>query len=161
RPSDLIAFQSDRDGPADIYVMNPDGTNVQRLTTSGTLADVGTDHEQGALAPRWSPDRTEIAFTHMAGEHDNVTIISAAGETIRQLPRRTAFAGWSPDGSQLVLVCQDGDHLCRMDSAGGPLRPLIGLGTTTSPPAWSPGGSFVIASGYRSSEPALLDDHPI
>ncbi|MCK4394724.1 PD40 domain-containing protein, partial [Candidatus Bipolaricaulota bacterium] len=40
-----IAFTSDRDGNPEIYVMNADGTNQQRLTNS--LATDGS--------PVWSP----------------------------------------------------------------------------------------------------------
>ena len=34
-PNGKIAFVSDRDGQSDIYTMNSDGSNVQRLTTLG------------------------------------------------------------------------------------------------------------------------------
>ncbi len=159
--ADLIVFQSDRNGPADVYVMNSDGTGVRRLTNSGTRADVGTDAEQGANVPRWSPDHSQIALTHTMGDAYNVVVVSSSGRTIRELPKRTAYAAWSPDGSQLVLVCRDGDRLCRIDAAGGALRDFVSLGTTTSPPAWWPGGSFVVASGFRGSEPELLGDRPI
>ena len=47
-----IAFQSDRNGTLDIYVMNADGSNIERLTYSGT----------DNYAPAWSPDGRMIAF---------------------------------------------------------------------------------------------------
>ena len=40
--------------PTDIYVMDADGSNVTRLTTSS-----GSEYQ-----PVWSPDGTRIAFTH-------------------------------------------------------------------------------------------------
>ena len=51
RPS-RIAIASDRDGDADIYVMDADGGNVQQLT----------DDPAGDWYPAWSPDGTRIAF---------------------------------------------------------------------------------------------------
>ena len=47
-----IVFQTSRDGNNEIYVMNPDGTGLQRLTTN-LARDVN---------PAWSPDGTKIAF---------------------------------------------------------------------------------------------------
>ena len=37
-----IVFQSDRSGPYDLYTMNPDGSDVRRLTFSGARSTVGT-----------------------------------------------------------------------------------------------------------------------
>ncbi len=49
-----IAFDSSRAGGRDIYVMNIDGTNQARLTTSGRA---GTDNQAGVSNsnPAWSP----------------------------------------------------------------------------------------------------------
>jgi subtilisin family serine protease len=50
-----IVFQSTRDGQAEIYVMNVDGTAQTRLTNN-SVADT---------APAWSPDGTRILFTSL------------------------------------------------------------------------------------------------
>lgn len=47
-----IAFQSNRDGNFEIYVMNADGSNQTRLTNN-SASDVYA---------AWSPDGTKIAF---------------------------------------------------------------------------------------------------
>jgi TolB protein len=47
-----IAFDEGKDAH-DIYVMNADGSHVQRLTT-----------DSKSSWPSWSPDGTKIAFTH-------------------------------------------------------------------------------------------------
>jgi Tol biopolymer transport system component len=54
-----IAFTSDRSGTGEVWVMNADGSNPVRLTTSpaGGLS--------GAAA--WSPDGTRIAFVQVSG----------------------------------------------------------------------------------------------
>ncbi len=48
-----IAFASSRTGSGDIYTMNPDGTNVKRVTHNGA----------GNQKPSWSPDGTKIVCT--------------------------------------------------------------------------------------------------
>ena len=47
-----IAFDSERAGKAEIYVMGSDGSNRRRLT----------DHPAGDRSPSWSPDGRHIAF---------------------------------------------------------------------------------------------------
>ena len=48
-----IIFSSHRDGNWEIYVMDPDGGNLRRLTNS--------DFDE--WEPSWSPDGKRIAFT--------------------------------------------------------------------------------------------------
>ncbi len=79
-----IAFQSDRDehNNQDIYIMNTDGTNIQRLTY-----DQADDR-----APTWSPYSSKIAFRSdrdgtwqiyvMNTDGSNVTRLTSAGQNI-------------------------------------------------------------------------------
>jgi Tol biopolymer transport system component len=48
-----LAFSSDQDGNSEIYLMNPDGSNVVRLT----------DNPASDTQPAWSPDGKQIAFS--------------------------------------------------------------------------------------------------
>ena len=52
QPTGRIAFSSDRDGNAEIYLINADGTGLERLTFSSS-ADT---------SPAWSPDGQHIAY---------------------------------------------------------------------------------------------------
>jgi TolB protein len=167
-----IVFQSDRDGPYDLYTMNTDGTDVRRLTNSGPRSAVGTKRERGAVRPRWSPDRTRIVYTQIddGAQVDRLVIATFAGRTVARLGAHTANGAWSPDGKTLALTCvakasaSDPDayeQLCLAAGGGSGVRRFVDLGQTTEPPTWSPDGTVIVASGYRSSEPSLLDDHPV
>src|SRR3972149_8095188 len=50
--SDDIAFESDRDGDSDIYLLNFASGKVESLT----------DNSASDLAPSWSPDGRHLAF---------------------------------------------------------------------------------------------------
>jgi Tol biopolymer transport system component len=159
RGSNRIVFQSDRDGPVDIYAINADGSRMQRLT-KGSKKAVGTKSEEEALVPRWSPDKREIAYTRVKGASASLVIVSSQGRRIRQFPNNTAFAAWSHDGTKLALACGKSASLCTTDASGGSARSLVDVGSTLSPPTWSPDDKLIVASGYRSPEPQLFNDRP-
>jgi TolB protein len=95
-------------GPAprrgsDIYVMQADGSNVRRLTT--TLPGRTTQN------PAWSPDGEQIAFASTRDGDSATTgwdiyVMRADGTNIQRLTRDKKPVGhprWSPDGRQLVF----------------------------------------------------------
>ncbi|HEX7294988.1 MAG TPA: chitobiase/beta-hexosaminidase C-terminal domain-containing protein, partial [Pyrinomonadaceae bacterium] len=64
-----IAFSSNRTGDYEIYVMNADGSNVQRLTNSA-----GADR-----TPSWSPDGTRILFASERHGFAEIYLMNADG----------------------------------------------------------------------------------
>ena len=58
-----IAFNSNRDGNTEIYVMNADGTNPINLT----------NHPAEDRGPAWSPDGMQIAFSTDRDRNDDGT----------------------------------------------------------------------------------------
>src|SRR6476661_4422395 len=90
-----IVFVSDRDGNAEIYSCNGDGSNIRRLTNNAA-----TDDE-----PAWSPDGSHIAFVSDRTGYPEIYIMNADGSNV---VRRT-FSGsytqnpaWSPDGARIA-----------------------------------------------------------
>lgn len=91
-----IAFSSSRD-QWEIYVMNTDGTNQQRLTNNSTIS---TD-------PAWSPDGTKIAFISYKGSNREIYVINADGTNQKRLTDNLAYDQhpvWSPDGTQIAYI---------------------------------------------------------
>ena len=94
---------------AEIYVMNPDGTNPINLTQSPERADFSSS---------WSPDGKQIAFTSDegfkqggGGSHRNIWVMDADGRNPRNLTNHGA-KDLSPDWSGLVA----GFLECRLHS---------------------------------------------
>ena len=87
-----IAFTSNRDDNVNIYVVNADGSGVERLTFGF-----------GAFSPVWSPDGEMIAFSDL---HD-LFVMRADGTGLTQLPDNgllwSDVSSWSPDGAQIAF----------------------------------------------------------
>lgn len=70
-----IAFMSDRDGGSDIYLMNPDGTELEAVA-----------HEPSReTMPAWSPDSEWIAFVSNRSGNSDLFIIRRDGTDLQQL----------------------------------------------------------------------------
>jgi hypothetical protein len=104
-----IAFVSDRDGNKEIYVIDPDGSNLVRLTNH---PGVDTD-------PTWSPDGSEIAFISDRSGNPEVHIMNADGSGTRRLtesrglhpPPFPSSPDWSPDGSTIAFFAGTREEL--------------------------------------------------
>ena len=123
-----IAFQSNRDGNWKLYVMNADGTAVQRLTHD--------DAQEGE--PSWSPSGRELAFVR----DDDVYVMRARGGAARKVADDAEWPTWSPDGAFLAYeVAFGGDHGI---AVVGPGRSLAPYGAPEDRrPAWSPRGDVI------------------
>lgn len=88
---DYIVFQSTRDDTNDhfdIYIMRPDGTNIQRLTTDPA-------HDRN---PSWSPNGKKIIFeSNRDSENDAVYHIYIMNIDGSEQRRVTEIRGISPD----------------------------------------------------------------
>jgi TolB protein len=82
-PTTRIAFQSNRDGNSEIYVMNVDGTAVTRLT----------NHYADDADPAWSPDGTRIVFMSDRDGNEEIYVMNADGTGLTRLTNHPADDG--------------------------------------------------------------------
>ena len=119
-----IAFAGSSAGHDSVYVMNADGSDLQR-TFDGPSGS-------GPGAPGWSPDGTKIVFFHtpraQGGFLAEVWVMNADGSGRTRLFRGDCciddWGGpvWSPDGRQVAFVVNEGagGRLVVVDADGGP-----------------------------------------
>ena len=147
-----IAFQSQRAGNWDIYTMNPDGSDVVRLTT-----DPAADERPG-----WSPDGTKIVFSSKRSGNGDIYVMDADGGNVRRLTTHAAedYAGqWSADGARIVFrSSRDGNkEVYVMNADGSGQTNLSRHPANDTGPVWSPlGNQIAFASDRAGSDDVYL-----
>jgi N-acetylneuraminic acid mutarotase len=136
----------------DVFVMDADGNNQTRLTTSLAYDD----------QPKWSPDGSKIVF--MSGRDGNFEIYSMNADGTAQTrltnnPAADGFPAWSPDGTRIAFVTGNLNDpgtfdLCMMNADGSNRTQLTNDSNVDAVPAWSPDSSkLVFMSGSSIFDP--------
>ena len=130
---------------SDIYVMNADGTEVQRLTQLGT-----------AFQPAWSPDGSKIVFGSGLGRQSEIFVMSADGTGQTQLTHdqfADTVPAWSPDGNTVAFASRRHHNvdIYLMAPDGSNLRRITAARAKDLNPDWSPDGSHLVFHSLRHS----------
>ena len=149
---DKIAFASDRDGDAEIFVMNRDGTGVSQLTQDNDHTDFG---------PVWSPDGSKIAYqrNQITYAEMDIVVMNADGTGAHQITDYKAtdpstmsmMPTWSPDGRMIAFVREPwgvGDtEIFVMNHDGSGVVQLTNNDDNEWRPNWSPSANKIAFSG--------------
>ena len=140
-----IAFESDRSGNWDIWVMNADGSGLTNLSRS----------PEDEVYPAWSPDGKKIAFTSKRSGNLDVWVMNSDGTgpvNLTQNPKRDRYAMWSPDGTKIAFnTNRDGDQeICVMNADGSNQTNVSRAPKTIEGLAdWSPDGKRLVLYSDR------------
>ena len=145
-----IAFASNRDGGIggfDIYTMDPDGLNLQRLTS-----DAAIDRE-----PAQSPDRSRILFSSNRDGNFEIYVMNADGTgqtNLSDSDRDDRRASWSPDGSRIAFASERSGNsdIYVMDAEGNDVVQLTDDPFFDSTPVWSPDGKHIAFVSNRDGD---------
>ncbi len=130
-----IAFAASDGKNKDIYMMNFDGQNIQRLTNYKNLS----------ITPRFSPTGRELLFVSFKdGQPDLFLKSLSSGDTEKISARKglNIAPSWSPDGSQIACtLSQDGEeNLYLIDRKGRILNQLTKRWGINVSASWAPDG---------------------
>jgi TolB protein len=173
-----IAFESTRDGNAEIYVMRADGSHQLNLTNN-PAAD---------FAPAWSPDGARLAFISDRSGQQEIYVMpapvaqaqvnveaalrgadgSGATQLTGGLTSLWSPLSWSPDGSRLAITRGPANFPNDREEIDIYLVSADGSGTVSviqNPqsdfaPKWSPDGRRIAFTGLRSANNALYAVNP-
>ena len=128
----------------EIYIIDIDGSNLTRLTTT----DAAEDH------PSWSPDGDRILFD---ADYDQdglyeIYVMNADGSSLMRLTFNETsdqFADWSPDGNRIAYSSYSaGDwDIYVMDADGRNPHQLTDSSKWELFPDWSPDGAEIAFNG--------------
>ena len=132
-------------GPSSLYLVNPNGTGLVRLTR-------GYQHD---AQPSWSPNSQLIAFESTRRGDTDVYVVRPDGSSLKELTFSRGFDGdpsWNDDGSRLAFeTTRNGAFdIYAIEADGtGQVRLTTSTGADADP-AWSPDGTKIAFMSERT-----------
>jgi Tol biopolymer transport system component len=149
--AEAVLFAGTKGENQDIYSMNPDGSNVRRLTTDPTME----------TEPDFAPGNRKFVFVRYTGgllselwtanaDGSKQTQLTSLGTEVSQ-PR------YSPDGSKIAFVAMIdlSYEIFVMNADGTGVLRLTYEGTDETSPTWTPDGSRIAFESTRNGTQSI------
>ena len=162
--TEKIVFMSKRDGNAEIYSMNPDGSEQINLT----------QHPAADYNPAWSPNGKQILFSSDRDGIFDLYLMDPDGTNVQKVFKSSKYrmdGAWAPDGKRIAYARgEPGKAILQFGMRFVPYADLTLYTATVNGdsvekltdgfnPSWSPNGreiAFVV--GGRKSTPLGIFD---
>ncbi|TDI98625.1 MAG: hypothetical protein E2O76_07755 [Caldithrix sp.] len=146
-----LAFDSNRSGNMDIWMMRKDGSELRPVTTDKA-------HDWW---PSWSPDSKQIVFHSLRSGNRDIYVKPVAGGAVTQLtshPAKDWSPVWSPDGEEIAFGShrQGNEDVWVVSRKGGEPRQLTRHGTDDNGVIWSPEGRRLVFRSNRTGRYELF-----
>ncbi len=133
-----LAVTLSKDGVAQIYTINPDGTGLARLTNSLSI-----DTESA-----WAPDGRSMLFTSDRGGSPQVYRMPIGGGAAERMTFEGTYnvtPRWSPDGKSFCFIQRNGGRYnVAVQDIGSRSAQLLTDGRIDSSPTFSPNGRMIL-----------------
>jgi TolB protein len=144
-PMTKVAFATRREGAGEVYVLYPDGRQV----------NVSNDAAEDSN-PDWSPDGKKIAFASERPGESSIYVVNEDGSGLARLTEggEDISPRWSPDGKQIAFSRRG--TLMVMDADGSNVRTVVEPATSAEASVcekssfagdWSPDGQEITFYG--------------
>ncbi|OPZ04266.1 MAG: translocation protein TolB [candidate division BRC1 bacterium ADurb.BinA364] len=145
----LIALTLSMDGNSEIYTLDRQGRNPQRLTNNRAID----------CSPCWSPDGSLIAFTSDRSGSSQIWLMSGGGGNERRLTKSVAYAdsaSFSPRGDKIAFAGQSSRggrfdiYVINVDGSG--MQKLTRGEGDNENPSWAPNGEHLAFASSRTGQ---------
>lgn len=145
------------DGQSDLFLLDADGHEVERLT----------DHPADDSWPAWSPDGNALAFQSKRGAHTEIFVADRRGKNLRRLidtgEHQAYGPAWAPDGQRIAYYLEKGDgkdqvHVVRADGTGD--TDVTQDGFNNIFPGWIPDGRIVYGQDRKEGPARAVTVRP-
>lgn len=135
-----MAVVLSRDGDPEIYLANPQGGNLQRLTSNGAID----------VSPSWSPDGTRLAFVSDRHGTPQIFVMNVDGSNVKRITFRGTYnqtPSWCPRKDTPLIAFTGRDEgtydIFTINPDSGAMRRLTQKQGVNMDPTWSPDGRLI------------------
>ena len=143
-PTGKIVFVAGFGDNEEIYTIDADGSNRNRLTNNGKRDST----------PSMSADGTKIAFTSERDGNEAIYVMNVGGSDLQRKTNDTdadSISGWSPDGTMTAFLSgrDDNREIYVKNSYGSNERNVTNHSENDLSPVWSPDGLMIAFDTLR------------